>query len=269
MLHSYIPEIEVSHQVGRTLHEINDDVLRKLVVAEVEAELAAIKQAELGDFAGRAAQAVLFTRWDASPTQVAAAFDLFMAEPFGSQQLIEQIDPHAASVAAAYWLLCAAEIASEVSGYNVNDVIMEADNIEAIPAETPRVVLGYLDKGEDPYDVIGELIRSAVQVAGGVAKASALLSELSEENVEEVDREVKLSVLDPKRPALDLLEDLLTGIHAAFLLWDEYSDDEDIPNEDAPDEEWEALAMRKRDSFASELRDRAEENRHLIGLTAS
>lgn len=268
MLRSYIPEVEASHQVGRVLHEVGDDALVDIVVAEVEAEISAIEQAELGNFAGRAAQAVLLTRLDASPPQVAAAFDLLKADPFGSRQLSEQVDPHAAAVAAAYWLLCAAEVASDMSGVEVEDVVMEADNIEAVEVATPTVVLGLLSEGEDPYGVVGSLIQAAVQVASGVVSTAILASASSDDLPEEADRSVELSVVDPRRPAPDLLEDLLSGIHAAFLLWNEYADDDGAPDEHAPSEDWKSFAMQKRESFANEVRDVAEANRSLIGLTA-
>lgn len=267
VLSSYIAEIEAAHQVGRVLHEIDDGTLRNLIRSEVEAEIGAIEQAELGYFAGRASQAVLLTRADASPPQVAAAFDFLEADPFGTMQLSEQIDPHSASVAAAYWLLCAAEVASDISGVEADDVVVEADNIEAVPVEVPTLVLGLLSDGEDPYDVIGSLIGTATEVGNGVVSSATLVSELND-LVGEADQSIRLSAVDPRRPALDLLEDLLLGIRAAFLLWDEYADGESLPDEDAPPEEWESFSAQKRESFANEVRRVAEANRHLIGLVA-
>jgi hypothetical protein len=65
-------------------------------------EIAAIERAELGDLSGRAAQAVLLTRQDASPVQVAAA-DTLAGSLLGGDQLLT-LDPTAACGAAAHWL---------------------------------------------------------------------------------------------------------------------------------------------------------------------
>lgn len=267
MLRSFTAELEAAHQVGRVLHEIGDETLLNSIRSEVEAEIDAIEQAELGNFAERASQAVLLTRADASPPQVAAAFELLKADPFGTMPLSEQIDQHSASVAAAYWLLCAAEVASDISGVEAEDVVVEADNIEAVPVEVPTLVLGLLRDGEDPYDVIASLIRTATEAGSGVVSSATLVYELND-LVGEADHSIRLSAVDPRRPALDLLEDLLSGIEATFLVWDEYADDEGMPDEDAPSAGWESFSAKKRESFANEVRRVAEANRHLIGLAA-
>ncbi|MGA8456434.1 MAG: hypothetical protein WB800_13620, partial [Streptosporangiaceae bacterium] len=73
VLVSYTPVEENAHRVGRALHEIGNAALITQVTAEVQAELKAVEQAELGDLSGRGRQAVVLTRADASPAQVAAA----------------------------------------------------------------------------------------------------------------------------------------------------------------------------------------------------
>ncbi|MGI5144135.1 MULTISPECIES: hypothetical protein [unclassified Streptomyces] len=69
---------------------------------------------------------------DASPVQVAAADHLLQQEPFGPDELFIGIDPTAAAVAAAHWLTAAADVAAEASGLNLTQVVLEADNIEAL-----------------------------------------------------------------------------------------------------------------------------------------
>jgi hypothetical protein len=99
---SYNPVEEAAHRVGRALHDINDPDLTTAVLADVEAELAAVEQAELGDLNGRARQPVLLTREDVSPVQVAAADQRLARHPLGTDDLFLHYDPTAAAVAAAH-----------------------------------------------------------------------------------------------------------------------------------------------------------------------
>ncbi|MDY0811090.1 hypothetical protein [Kitasatospora purpeofusca] len=76
---------------------------------------------------------------------------------------------------------------------------------------------------------------------------------------------LRLTPLDPKRPARDLLEDLLTGIHACWLLHNEYDDldtDEDLGDaEDWDDEQTEEHQSRSRQRFAQLVRETAAHHR--------
>ncbi|PBC70543.1 hypothetical protein BX265_5084 [Streptomyces sp. TLI_235] len=110
--------IESAHRVGRALHDLDDEALTKAVLAEVTLELAAVESAELGNLTGRAQQAVLLSREDASPVQVSAADQLLQQDPFDPVELFSAIDPTAAAVAAAHWLAAAAEVTADVSGYD-------------------------------------------------------------------------------------------------------------------------------------------------------
>jgi len=65
MLVSYVLVEESAHRVGRALHEIGSTALTAQVTAEIQAELRAVEQAELGDLSGRGKQAVVLTRADA------------------------------------------------------------------------------------------------------------------------------------------------------------------------------------------------------------
>ena len=67
----------------RVLHEIGDAGFTAAVRAEVAAESTAVEQSELGDLSGRARQAVVLTRADASLLQVTAADRLLEADPLG------------------------------------------------------------------------------------------------------------------------------------------------------------------------------------------
>lgn len=133
MVVSYSRLIESANRVGRALHELDDPDLTKAVLAETATELAAVESAELGDLTERAQQAVLLYRVDASPVQVAAADRLLEQDPFGPAELSSAVDPTAAAVAAA-------EVTADASGYDPIQVVLEADNIEALPHETPTLV---------------------------------------------------------------------------------------------------------------------------------
>ncbi|MGI5144217.1 hypothetical protein [Streptomyces sp. CA-106110] len=85
MVVSYSSLLESAHRVGRALHHLDDPQLVKAVAAEAAVELAAVDSAELGDLSGRAQQAVLLSREDASPVQVAAAVRVLINHPPSSQ----------------------------------------------------------------------------------------------------------------------------------------------------------------------------------------
>ena len=70
---SYVAVEEGAHRLGRALQTLADPEVAEAVAAEVQAEIAAIEQAELGDLSGRARQAVVVSRADASPVQIAKA----------------------------------------------------------------------------------------------------------------------------------------------------------------------------------------------------
>ncbi|MFC9679434.1 hypothetical protein [Streptomyces sp. NPDC056948] len=276
---SYSSLLESAHRVGRALHHLDDPQLVKAVAAEAAVELAAVENAELGDLSGRAQQAVLLSREDASPVQVAAADHLLQQDPFGSGELFIGIDPTAAAVAAAHWLAAAAEVAAEASGQDPTQVVLEADNIEALPHETPTLVLGLINDGVSPHEAVTSLVRHAMHVTDGLLPDPAALREQLEgleETLAEYTGEdeldlagvaLRLTPLDPQRPARDLLEDLITGIHGCWLLHSEH-DSLDHGDEEAATgevEEWdeeqaEQHQNRSRERFAQQVRETA--NRH-------
>lgn len=235
---SYSGVVESAHRLGRTLHVIDSDELREAIVAEVRTEQAAIESAELGDLSGRARQAVELSRPDVSPAQVQAADELLRADPLGSIELFTELDPASASVAAAHWLYAAAEVAGEVAGVATADVVVEADDIEALQVETPTMVLERLSSGETPTDVVVDLIAEAMAVAEGhvpapwsvVARVADIEEQARKFDLDGATRaallaEFRISRLDPVRPALDLLEDLLDGIRGCLLLYSAHAGD--------------------------------------------
>ncbi|MFC9661858.1 hypothetical protein ACFVJ5_16615 [Nocardia sp. NPDC127606] len=230
MLVFYSPIEESAHHVGRVLHAIGDASLVDRVVNEVLTEQAAITAAELGDLAGRARQAVELTRPEISPVQVHAADTLLRANPLGTIDLFTELDPAAASVAAAHWLRAAATVAGEVTGLEPVDVVAEADDIEALQVETPTVVLERLGAGETPTQVVVDLIADAIAVSEGKVRDLDGIIEAAQE-IEERDDEdddlddwtdgYRICRLDPTRPAIDLLEDLLGAIRGCWLVFSE------------------------------------------------
>ncbi|RFU41435.1 hypothetical protein DZF91_11690 [Actinomadura logoneensis] len=246
MVVSYDPVEESAHHVGRALHAISDDKLSDAVIREVRTELDAIERAGLGDLTGRAAHAVTLTRAGASPAQIAAADELLRTGPLGDPALFTDLDPAASAVAAAHWLQAAADVTAKASGIAPTAIVRDADNIEALPYRTPTIVLELMQEGLSPYDAVTHLLAEAMAVAEGYVYDVEELQVRFAELDELADRypdlpasllaEVRLTTLDPTRPALDLLEDLLTGIRACWLI---YSESADL---DIPDTEDEAYA---------------------------
>ena len=228
MLESYDPAEEWAHRVGRALHAINDVKLIEAISADVAAEIQAVESAERGDLGGRAQQAVVLSRSDVSPVQVAAADAVLTEDPLNGERLFVDLDPTAASVAAAHWLKAAADVVAEVSGMPAAQVLFAADDIEALPVETPSEVLELFGFSSTAYRIVVESVSDAMLVAEGiVADLGALLVQHDAGDDGEPEDEaapVRLTPLDPQRPALDLLEDLLTGIRGCRLVYEEYAD---------------------------------------------
>ena len=279
MIQSYIPVEDAAHRAGRALHQLGDPALTQQIVADVQDELAAVEHAERGDLSGRARQAVCLTRADASPLQVAAADDLFREQPTGSQKFFTEIDPTAAAVAAAHWLQAAADVAADAAECDPTDVVREADDIEALAVETPTHVLERLEAGETPREVVLDLIRTAMTVAEGRIADPEALPELIEDSIAwsaqsrpgEEDAlaagQPRITLLDPARPAHDLLEDLLDGIRACHLLYSSYSDDDDEDDDmdkDLDEAEIEELNERLDNQFANAVRADAATNQNRL-----
>jgi hypothetical protein len=290
ILMSYDPVEEGAHRTGRALHAIGGAGLTRLVTAEVGAELEAVERAERGDLSGRARQAVALTRADASPAQVAAADRLLHDDPLDGAALMTDVDPAAAAVAAAHWLKAAADVAAGESGLEPEGIVHEADNIEALACETPTLVLAALADGLSPHAVVTGLIQDAMTAAEGRLPALGLLDALAEHierlaphtdlddpgQREQFMDSLRVTPLDPARPAPDLLEDLLAGIHGCWLVYQEYAGttgttepagatDGDWPDEpDEPDESehgdayYEAQHERLRTGFADAVRAAAQ-----------
>ncbi|WP_063044035.1 hypothetical protein [Nocardia pseudovaccinii] len=252
---SYSGVVESAHRVGRTLHAVDDSGLRDTIAAEVRTEQAAIESAELGDLSGRARQAVELSRPDVSPAQVQAADDLLRADPLGTVELFTELDPASASVAAAHWLYAAAEVAGELAGVPTADVVVEADDIEALQVETPTLVLERLISGETPTEIVVDLIAEAMAVSEGhvpapwavVARVAEIEEQARKFDLDSASRaalldEFRISRLDPTRPALDLLEDLLDGIRGCLLLYSAHTagDDAEVEAQFAADVRGEA-----------------------------
>ena len=124
----------------------------------------------------------------------------------------------------------------ELSRIAATNVVMEADNIEALPHATPTAVLELMDTGLSPTVAVTMLIRDAMVVA------ECRVPDLDElrDKIEEVEQDaeryahgtpkaaaefttIRLTTLDPQRPARDMLEDLLSGIRGCWLLYQEYA----------------------------------------------
>jgi hypothetical protein len=219
LLVSYSPVEESAHRLGRMLHVLADAAF-DAVVADVEAEVDAVMRAELGDLSGRAVQAVALDRLDVSPIQVVAADELLRADPLGNTLLAAAVDPAAACVAAAHWLAAAAVVAADESGNRPGGVFAEADDIESVSVEVPSLVVErMLDDGQPPREVVVGLLRAAVVAGEGIiadlpgivaerARLEGLVQRLpaDQRGAALASEPVRATVLDPRRPARDLLE---------------------------------------------------------------
>lgn len=290
IIQSYVPSQEQAHRVGRALHTINDASLTAAISTEVKAELTAIEQAERGDLSGRAIQAIALSRAGASPVQVEAADRLLRSHPLGGEKLFTGVDPAAAAVAAAHWLQAAADITSEVCDLPAADIVVESDNIHALPHQTPTHVLTMLEAGLRPYEIVTSLIGEAMTAAEGtipdpdeLREGFTEAEEMAQQHSDDPNlrhallASVRTTPLDPIRPAPDLLEDLLAGIEGCATLFHEYADQLDeafggpigLPESDPDDdevdqEEWEAYTQEIHKRFVALVRVEAENNRERL-----
>ena len=236
---SYSSVEESAHRLGRILHTLADAALTEAVAADVAAEVDAVVRAELGDLSGRAVQACVLDRLDMSPLQVAAADDLLRTNPLGDGLLSAAVDPAAACVAAAHWLAAAAMVAADAAANTPATVFAEADDIQAVSVEVPTMVVKAVEvDGRQPREVVLELLRVAVAAGDGViADLPGVLAEQArlDKVVQRLPQDqhdaaraaapARTTLLDPRRPAQDLLEHLLDGLASCHLFFAEYTDD--------------------------------------------
>ena len=236
-----------------------------------------MEKAELGDLSGRSVQAVQLTRQDASPVQVVVANEILARNPLGGDELFLDLDPTSACIAAAHWLKAAADVVSRKSGHPASEIVLEADNIHAIPVSTPTDVLELLEVTESLTEIVTTMIRDAMAVADGhVPDVDALreklddADELAEKYADDEStaaelRKVRLTPLDPQRPARDMLEDLLTGIQGCWLLYYEYAEHRNVDmNED--DAALDEIDNEIKTAFCDEVREEAKSQRQRLGL---
>jgi hypothetical protein len=262
----YDPVQEYAHRVGRALKAIVDDKLTRAVVAEVCDELNAVENAERGDLSGRAQQAVVLSRADANPVQVAAADAVLAKDPLGGSELFLGLDPTAASVVAAHWLKAAADVVSDVADMPAEQVVAAADDIEALPVATPTLVLELFEFADSARRIVVDLVSDAMLVAEGLAPRDLAMDLEDDDDDEEGehggDTHGRLTPLDPARPARDLLEDLLTGIRGCRLVYADYADvDSSVEDEDGQDDLDSDVDEQIDDAFCAAVRDRAIRDR--------
>ncbi|NUP03140.1 MAG: hypothetical protein HOV96_24750 [Nonomuraea sp.] len=230
---------EAAHRVGRTLWALDAPRLAAGVATDVTAELAAIERAELGDLTARAQQAVTLSREDASPLQVAQADRLLHQHPFGAEALFTKIDPTAAAIAAAHWLYAAAATSARHTDLHPMRTIAEVDNLKAPAQQSLTEVMSAMSGGASPRHAVMPMIRNALHVAEGhlydVAEAKHRIG-VAEELIDRARTDhpdlgigpsavyLPITPLNPARPALDLLENLLYGIRSCWLTFAQHAD---------------------------------------------
>lgn len=109
----------------------------------------------------------------------------------------------------------AAEVASDQSGIDATEIVRTADEFEALPHESPTLVLKALDAGATPSAVVTGLIRDAMTVAQGqIPDLAALVSRArkTERQADDISAgpelrgeliaSIRATPLDPARPAL-------------------------------------------------------------------
>ncbi|SDJ25282.1 hypothetical protein [Nonomuraea jiangxiensis] len=229
-----------AHAVARILHVLDTSQLTTQVTTDVAAELAAIEQAERGDLSERAQQAVVLSREDASPLQISQADGLLHQNPFGSQPLFTEVDPTAAAIAAAHWFYAAVTITAQHTGLHPIQVVAVAEQPDKpLAIESLTDITTAINAGARARHVVMPLIRNALHVVEGHLRgiieiqhritAAQELIHAAHADHPELDLgpdtvHLPLTSLNPARPAPDLLDNLLHGIHACWDLYQHHSD---------------------------------------------
>lgn len=98
-----------------------------------------------------------------------------------------------------------------------------------------------IENGESAQEVIIDLVREAMTAAEGrVPDPRRIAAQIEQAAIQartyaragedqkrlhaELLREIRICLLDPRRPAQDLLDDLVAGIHGCWLMYAEASD---------------------------------------------
>ncbi|BFU43888.1 hypothetical protein [Krasilnikovia sp. MM14-A1004] len=222
----YDPVGEGAHRVGRALQEIGDRAVLDAVRVDIEAELQAVEDAERGELVGRAGQATVLSRSDASAAQVAAADAILRENPLDAWTALRELEPTAAAIAAAQWLKAAVEAVAGFARLPARRVLAIADDEDGTEHRAAAGILSLLDH-LGAYDIVTYEVARALQIAEGY-----VLDLDEEDNDEGV---VELTVLNPQRPAPDLLEELLDSIRSCGQLYTRYSEEKSTAEREPQD----------------------------------
>ncbi|MET9252058.1 hypothetical protein [Nonomuraea sp. NPDC003709] len=260
---------QTAHAVAHALRALGTSQLTTHVTTDIAAELAAIEQAERGDLSDRAQQAVALSREDASPLQISQADRLLRDNPFGSQDPFTQVDPTAAAIAAAHWFYAAVTITARHTGMHPIQVVARAEQYDKpLALESLTDITTAMHAGARTRHVVMPLIRNALHIADGhlrgilevqhrITAAQELISkahtdhpgiDLSPDSIY-----LPLTSLDPARPAPDLLDNLLHGIHTCWQLYQHHTD----PQRPTPANVENARQQQLRQAFLTATREEA------------
>ncbi|MET7335181.1 hypothetical protein [Nonomuraea sp. NPDC005650] len=260
---------QAAHALARTLRALGASQLTTHVSTDVAAELAAIEQAERGDLSNRAQQAVALSREDASPLQISQADRLLRDNCFGSQDLFTQVDPTAAAIAAAHWFYAALTITAQHTGMHPIQVVASAEQYDKpLAIESLTDITQAMNAGARTRHVVMPLIRNALHIADGhlrgilevqhrITAAHELISKAHTDHpgldLSPDTLYLPLTSLDPARPAPDLLDNLLHGIHTCWQLYLHHAD----PQRPTPASIDNARQQQLRQAFLAATREEA------------
>jgi hypothetical protein len=165
------PVVECAHVVGRLLREVGSDGVSRAVLADIEAEMAAVGEAQRGDLAGRAQQAVMLTRLEPLPAQIAKADRLLQDFPMGSPRLYTEVESAAACVAALHWFLAAVTVVAVLAETTGEDALDQAEEGQHYDPTVPRAVWRTAVSGDgdsSPLGIVRDLLQAAILVSRGV-----------------------------------------------------------------------------------------------------
>ncbi|MFP5021916.1 MoxR family ATPase [Pseudonocardia phyllosphaerae] len=212
------PQVEAAHVVGRLVAAAPGRALHEAVVRDVRAEIDAVLLADDGILDGRSRQGVAHVRPVASEDQLTAAHALLHDDPVGPPQLLTDVEPCAAAIAALRWLQAAAEHVAALVGHTPDDVIALA---EAIGHEDLHIAHDLLDARRDRVpaeDVVRDRLEEAVLAGRGMFVVCPVGQVPVAPGDPHKDRLIN-TLLAPSEPGKCLLDGLLRGLHGCFRVY--------------------------------------------------
>lgn len=212
------PLNDILRPLGSLAANTNDLGVVDCVRREVAAEHGAVFAATRGLFEGRGGQALTLSSSFVRGRHERAVRSLLRKQPSRPVEDFAQFDPTSAAAALLHAMWGAFFLVRDMCDLTPLEVLQRADRGEDVPIDRVLDLVELDVPGADAADVTTALVQHARAVAAGrVGPVDMLLDrvDLMEATLGvDVAEETRLCLLDPSRPALDLIDLTTAGLRA-------------------------------------------------------